>query len=167
LKFPYLPVTIQQPIPSQGGGQIRFRPVVAVMLTGTATPQLRDALLDTGARGLRSTADRSAPRVHASTAFFSRESHACTWRSLKTSSKCCPTHKAHAVGDRKIKGRPALPGRLFRVEPPSHGQDRCGRDASALTWYYVGAALRDGTRPPPLWNHLPFSDRPKPRSLPC
>ena len=49
MKFPYLAVTIQRPIPSLGGGHVRHRPVVAVMLTGTATPQLRDGLLDTGA----------------------------------------------------------------------------------------------------------------------
>jgi hypothetical protein len=49
LKFPYLAVTTKRPIPSLGGRQIRHRPVVAVMLAGTATPQLRDGLLDSGA----------------------------------------------------------------------------------------------------------------------
>jgi hypothetical protein len=42
-------VTTKRPIPSLGGRQIRHRPVVAVMLTGTVTPQLRDGLPDTGA----------------------------------------------------------------------------------------------------------------------
>jgi hypothetical protein len=39
----------RQPVPSLGGNLVRHRPVLAVMLTGTATPQLRDGLLDTGA----------------------------------------------------------------------------------------------------------------------
>lgn len=42
-------IPTKQPVPSLGGGQVRHRPVLAVLLTGTATPQLRDGLLDTGA----------------------------------------------------------------------------------------------------------------------
>jgi hypothetical protein len=37
------------PVPSLGGQQVRHRPIVPVLLTGTPTPQLRDGLLDTGA----------------------------------------------------------------------------------------------------------------------
>lgn len=49
MKFPYMAVPTKQPVPSLGGQQVRYRPVLAVLLTGTATPQLRDGLLDTGA----------------------------------------------------------------------------------------------------------------------
>ncbi len=49
MKFPYLAIPTRQPVPSLGGKQVRHRPVLAVLLTGTATPQLRDGLLDTGA----------------------------------------------------------------------------------------------------------------------
>ncbi len=49
MKLPYMAVPTKLPIPSLGGRQVRFRPVVAILLTGTATPQLRDGLLDTGA----------------------------------------------------------------------------------------------------------------------
>jgi hypothetical protein len=49
MKFRYLAVATRRPVPSLGGQSVRHRPVVAVMLTGTATPQLRDGLLDTGA----------------------------------------------------------------------------------------------------------------------
>src|SRR5271157_5092344 len=38
-----------RPIPSLAGLRIRHRPIVAVLLTGSPTPQLRDGLLDTGA----------------------------------------------------------------------------------------------------------------------
>src|SRR4051794_2681489 len=44
-----MPVPTKRPVPSLGGRQVRHRPVVAVMLTGTAAPQLRDGLLDTAA----------------------------------------------------------------------------------------------------------------------
>ena len=49
MKFPYMAVPTRQPVPSLGGQQVRHRPVLAVLLSGTATPQLRDGLLDTGA----------------------------------------------------------------------------------------------------------------------
>src|SRR5580700_9478009 len=42
-------ISTKQPIPSLGGKRVRHRPVLAVLLAGTATPQLRDGLLDTGA----------------------------------------------------------------------------------------------------------------------
>src|SRR3954471_11749994 len=41
-------IPTKQPVPSLRGQQVRYRPVVAVLLSGTATPQLRDGLLDTG-----------------------------------------------------------------------------------------------------------------------
>jgi hypothetical protein len=37
------------PVPGLGASRLRYRPVIAVLLSGTATPQLRDGLLDTGA----------------------------------------------------------------------------------------------------------------------
>lgn len=49
MKFPYLAVATKQPVPSLGGRQVRHRPVIAVLLGGTTSPQLRDGLLDTGA----------------------------------------------------------------------------------------------------------------------
>jgi hypothetical protein len=49
VKFPYMAIPTRQPVPSLGGQRVRYRPVVSVLLTGTATPQLRDGLLDTGA----------------------------------------------------------------------------------------------------------------------
>jgi hypothetical protein len=49
VKFPYMPVQTKQPVPSLGGKKVRHRPVLAVLLAGTPTPQLRDGLLDTGA----------------------------------------------------------------------------------------------------------------------
>jgi hypothetical protein len=49
VKFPYMAIPTRQPVPSLGGQQVRHRPVVSVLLTGTTTPQLRDGLLDTGA----------------------------------------------------------------------------------------------------------------------
>jgi hypothetical protein len=45
----YLPVRTTLPIPSLGGARIRYRPVMAVRLTGPAGSRLRDGLLDTGA----------------------------------------------------------------------------------------------------------------------
>jgi hypothetical protein len=47
--FPYMAVPTRQPVPSLGGQQVRYRPVIAVVLGGSPTPQLRDGLLDTGA----------------------------------------------------------------------------------------------------------------------
>src|SRR5262245_23397314 len=41
-------VPTKLPVPSLGGQNVRYRPVIPVLLTGTATPQLRDGLLDTG-----------------------------------------------------------------------------------------------------------------------
>ena len=49
MKFPYLAISTKQPVPSLAGLRVRYRPVIAVLLSGTATPQLRDGLLDTGA----------------------------------------------------------------------------------------------------------------------
>jgi hypothetical protein len=49
MKFPYMAIPTKQPVPSLGGLQIRHRPILAVLLNGTATPQLRDGLVDTGA----------------------------------------------------------------------------------------------------------------------
>ena len=49
MKFPYMAVSTRQPVPSLAGQLVRHRPVIAVLLAGTATPQLRDGLLDTGA----------------------------------------------------------------------------------------------------------------------
>jgi hypothetical protein len=42
-------VPTRLPVPSLGGQQVRHRPVIPVLLAGTANPQLRDGLLDTGA----------------------------------------------------------------------------------------------------------------------
>ena len=49
MKFPYMAIPTRQPVPNLGGQQVRHRLVVSMLLTGTATPQLRDGLLDTGA----------------------------------------------------------------------------------------------------------------------
>jgi len=49
LNFRYMAVPTKLPVPSLGVQQVRHRPVIPVLLTGTATPQLRDGLLDTGA----------------------------------------------------------------------------------------------------------------------
>jgi hypothetical protein len=43
-----MPVPAQRPIPSLSGSLVRFRPVLAIRLTGPSGPRLRDALLDTG-----------------------------------------------------------------------------------------------------------------------
>jgi len=42
-------IPTKQPVPSLQGQKVRHRPVLPVLLTGAATPQLRDGLLDTGA----------------------------------------------------------------------------------------------------------------------
>jgi hypothetical protein len=42
-------ISTRRPVPSLGGRLVRYRPVVPVLVGGTATPQLRDGLLDTGA----------------------------------------------------------------------------------------------------------------------
>lgn len=39
MKLPYLAIPTRQPVPSLGGQRVRHRPVVSVLLTGTATPQ--------------------------------------------------------------------------------------------------------------------------------
>jgi hypothetical protein len=49
VKFAYVPVTVAQPQPSLAGGRLRYRPVIAVRLTGPTGFRLRDGLLDTGA----------------------------------------------------------------------------------------------------------------------
>ncbi len=46
--IPYLPCGSTKPIPSLGGSLIRYRPVMAVRLTGPMNTKLRDGLLDTG-----------------------------------------------------------------------------------------------------------------------
>jgi hypothetical protein len=133
LKFPYLPVTIQRPIPSLAGGQVRFRPVVAVMLTGTATPQLRDGLLDTGADDT----------------VFSEAVAAALGLDL-AHGKLMPFEAG------KSKGGQFSPAACFVLNRRRTARTEAVKDAPALTWYYLGAAPCDGTRPPPLWNHLPF-----------
>jgi hypothetical protein len=49
VKLNYMAVPMKRPVPALGSQSVRNRPVVAVLLTGSATPQLRDGLLDTGA----------------------------------------------------------------------------------------------------------------------
>jgi hypothetical protein len=49
VRIPYVPVSLHRPIPSLGGGLVRYRPVVAVRLTGPGNDWLQDCLLDTGA----------------------------------------------------------------------------------------------------------------------
>jgi hypothetical protein len=49
LIFHYMAIPTKLPVPSLGGQQVRHRPVIPVLLTGTVSPQLRDGLLDTGA----------------------------------------------------------------------------------------------------------------------
>jgi len=49
VRIPYLPVPATRPLPSLGGSLVRYRPVLAVLLTGPAGSKLRDGLLDTGA----------------------------------------------------------------------------------------------------------------------
>jgi hypothetical protein len=49
VRIPYVPVSYHQPIPSLGGGLVRYRPVMAVRLTGPRNDVLQDGLLDTGA----------------------------------------------------------------------------------------------------------------------
>jgi hypothetical protein len=49
VRIPYVPVSYRQSIPSLGGGVVRYRPVMAVRLTGPRNDWLRDGLLDTGA----------------------------------------------------------------------------------------------------------------------
>ena len=46
--IPYIPCAATKPIPSLGGSLIRYRPVMAVRLTGPTNTKLRDGLLDTG-----------------------------------------------------------------------------------------------------------------------
>jgi hypothetical protein len=48
VRVPYMPVPVQQPVPSLGGIRVRYRPIVAVRLTGPADTKIRDGLLDTG-----------------------------------------------------------------------------------------------------------------------
>jgi hypothetical protein len=49
VKVPYMPVPTRQSLPSLGGGRVRYRPVLAVCVTGPKGQVLRDGLLDTGA----------------------------------------------------------------------------------------------------------------------
>ncbi len=49
MRIPYIPVSVRQPVPSLGGSLVRYRPVMAVRLTGPAASRLQDGLLDTGA----------------------------------------------------------------------------------------------------------------------
>jgi hypothetical protein len=48
MKFPYVPVTFKDPIPSLGGSRTRHRPIVAVRLTGPSGTWLIDGLADSG-----------------------------------------------------------------------------------------------------------------------
>jgi hypothetical protein len=48
MKVRYTAVPVRQPIPSLGGSRVRYRPLLAVMLTGPTGALIRDGLLDTG-----------------------------------------------------------------------------------------------------------------------
>jgi hypothetical protein len=47
--LPYMPITAKNPVPSLEGALVRYRPVVAIRLTGPANSKIRDGLLDSGA----------------------------------------------------------------------------------------------------------------------
>jgi len=49
VKLPYMPIPAKKPVPSLGGALARYRPVVAVRLTGPGGSKIRDGLLDSGA----------------------------------------------------------------------------------------------------------------------
>jgi hypothetical protein len=49
VRLPYMPIPAKKPVPSLGGALVRYRPVVAVRLTGPAGSKIRDGLLDSGA----------------------------------------------------------------------------------------------------------------------
>lgn len=49
MNFPYLPSTVNDPIPSLGGSRTRWRPIIAIRITGSTDSWLCDALLDSGA----------------------------------------------------------------------------------------------------------------------
>ncbi|MBI1918853.1 MAG: hypothetical protein HYS12_29535 [Planctomycetes bacterium] len=49
MRIPYLAVPVRRPLPSLGGSLVRYRPILAVRLTGPANTTLCDGLLDTGA----------------------------------------------------------------------------------------------------------------------
>jgi hypothetical protein len=46
MKFPYLPLPTRQPIPSLGGTQVRYRPLLSVRLLGPLASRLFDGCLD-------------------------------------------------------------------------------------------------------------------------
>jgi len=48
VRVPYTPFPAKKPVPSLGGALIRYRPVMAIRLTGPHDTKLRDGLLDTG-----------------------------------------------------------------------------------------------------------------------
>jgi hypothetical protein len=47
MRFPYLPLLARRPIPSLGGTQLRYRPIMAVRLVGPLGSRLFDGCLDT------------------------------------------------------------------------------------------------------------------------
>src|SRR5438034_11747529 len=49
MNLPYMPITAKNPVPSLEGALVRYRPVVAVRLTGPTASKIRDGLLDSGA----------------------------------------------------------------------------------------------------------------------
>jgi hypothetical protein len=49
VRIPYMPVPVPRPVPSLRGGRTRFRPVLAIRLTGPSDTTLRDGLADSGA----------------------------------------------------------------------------------------------------------------------
>jgi hypothetical protein len=49
MKVPYLAVKTRKPVPSLGGASLRYRPVTAVIVTGSRDTKIRDGLLDSGA----------------------------------------------------------------------------------------------------------------------
>ena len=48
MRIPYLPGAASVPLPSLGGGRVRYRPLLAVRVTGPVQFMVRDGLLDTG-----------------------------------------------------------------------------------------------------------------------
>lgn len=47
MRFPYLPLPTRQPVPSLGGAQVRYRPVLAVRLFGPLGSRPYDGCIDT------------------------------------------------------------------------------------------------------------------------
>ena len=49
MKVPYVAIPVLRPVPSLAGSRIRYRPIMAVLITGPSDARLYDGLLDTGA----------------------------------------------------------------------------------------------------------------------